>query len=81
MLIDDHLYFRKIDNPADSLTLYKTPYHKSLLSEIPLLDEKVETVFSLNDLIAFYKNYAVYDERIKAFCEKITEMVKTGDHG
>lgn len=81
MLIDDYLYFRKIDNIADSLTLYRRPALGQDLGEVPLIDSpEVEIMFSLKDLIQFYKTYALYDERIKDFCEKITEMVKTGDH-
>jgi hypothetical protein len=56
MLIDGELYFRKIDNPADSLTLYKSKYTpKTDLGEIPLLDDaSCETVFCIKDLITFY---------------------------
>lgn len=81
MLIDGEVYFRKIDNPADSLTIYKTKQTgKTDLGEIPELDDSCKIVFNLQDLITFYERYAVYDPRIKDFCEKITEMVKTGDH-
>ncbi len=45
-----------------------------------LADPLVETVFSLKDLVSFYERYAVHDERIRLFCEKVTAMVKTGDH-
>ncbi len=80
MLIDGELYFRKIDNPADSLTLYKSKQKPGTdLGEIPSLDD-AKIVFCMKDLITFYQQYAVYDARIKDFCEKITEMVKTGDH-
>ena len=81
MLIDDFLYFRKIDNIADSLTLYRRPAQGQELGEVPSIDgPEVEIMFSLKDLIKFYGTYAVYDDRIKEFCEKITQMVKTGDH-
>ena len=42
MLIDGYLYFRKIDNPADSLTLYRRPSSGQNLGEIPQLDDNVE---------------------------------------
>lgn len=82
MLIDGYLYFRSIDNPADSLTIYKRILDNAIdIGEMPSLgDPLVETVFSLKDLIHFYDKYAVYDERIRLFCEKVTDMVKTGDH-
>ena len=47
---------------------------------MPIITDATEVIFSLNDIIKFYKNYALRDQRIKQFCEKITEMVKTGDH-
>lgn len=65
MLIDGYLYFRRIDNPADSMTLYRRPAAGQDLGETPELDDAVETIFSLNDLITFYSKYAVYDPRIK----------------
>ena len=81
LLIDSHLYFRRIDNPADSLTLYRIAAEGRDLGESPSIDfPGVETVFSLKDLIAFYEKYSMYDERIKVFCEKVTERVKLSEH-
>lgn len=39
-----------------------------------------ETVFSLKDLVIFYEQYAKFDESIRTFCEKVTELVKLGEH-
>jgi hypothetical protein len=80
MLIDSMLYFRRIDNPADSLSIYRCQALGRDLGEIPALDDETETIFNLNDLVSFYQNYAVYDSRIKEFGEKITERVKLGEH-
>ena len=81
ILIDGYLYFRNILNPADSMTLYRHPAEGVKdLGEVPIITDATEIIFSLNDIIKFYKNYALRDQRIKQFCEKITEMVKTGDH-
>jgi len=40
----------------------------------------LETVFSFKDIVNFYEKYAKYDQRIKLFCEKITDRVKLGEH-
>ena len=81
LLIDSYLYFRRIENPADSLSIYRVPAEGHDLGETPKLDSPLlETVFSLKDLINFYETYAMHDERIKMFCEKITDRVKLGEH-
>lgn len=35
-----------------------------------------ETVFSLVDLVQMYKKYALHDERIKDFVEKMKDIVE-----
>lgn len=64
-----------MDNPADSMTVYRCAAEGKDLSVIPELDDSCQTIFTLNDLVQFYKNYALVDSRIKDFCEKVTERV------
>ena len=121
ILIDEHIYYRRNDNPAEVLSLFRFPvdslkeWHQDdidlsspaainqLTGEIPKYpkdpdqdpdltkSEKIqanernkqfpeETVFSLQDLATLYENYAVHDERIKDFVEKLVEFVKTSEH-
>ena len=81
MLLDHYLYFRKIDNPADSLTLYRRKADGLDPGETPSIDApNLETIFSLQDLVNFYEKYALFDPRIKSFGEKITERIKLNDH-
>jgi len=78
VVIDDYYYFRKIDNAADCLSIYRKPTLGQDVGEVP--SGESETVFSLKDLVIFYEQYAKFDERIRTFCEKVTELVKLGDH-
>ena len=80
--------------PADELerygfTLGDTPYlmepdsddedsvakHKILEQEFP-----EEAIFQLSDFVDFYRNYALEDERIKEFVEKIKVFVEQMSH-
>jgi len=84
----DYLYYRRINNPADSLSLYR--YSLDLLEEDtdnpvdfsspPLPGKHEECVFSMADLVEFYSSFALRDERIKKFVERITEFVELGTH-
>lgn len=78
VVIDDYFYFRKIDNAADCLSIYRRATLGQDVGEVPSDDS--ETVFSLKDLVLYYETYAKFDERIRTFCEKVTELVKLGDH-
>jgi len=100
MKIGEHVYYRRLTNPADAMTLYRfpedemerfgftlgdTPYmmepdsddedsiakHKVLEKEFP-----EEVIFQLSDFVDFYRNYALEDERIKEFVEKIKQFVE-----
>ena len=48
--------------------------------EVPSNLEQAETVFDVKDIVNLYEKYARFDERIKNFCEKVTEAIQTGDH-
>ena len=78
VVIDDYFYFRKIDNAADCLSIYRRATLGQDVGEVPSGDS--ETVFSLKDLVLYYEQYGKFDERIRTFCEKVTELVKLGDH-
>ena len=78
VVVDDYFYFRKIDNAADCLSIYRKLAQGENIGEIPT--EGLETVFSLKDLIKFYDQHAKFDEGIRTFCEQITESVKLGNH-
>ena len=92
--VGDFIYYRRFDNPADSMTLYRFPIdelkERGLKeSEVPQMkinhdndpEFKAETieefpeevVFSLSDLKEFYASFALKDERIKDFVERITD--------
>ena len=85
--IGDFIYYRRFDNPADSMTLYRFPVEELSKrgfkeSDIPYLKEEgysfpEEEVFSLRDLSQLYKDFAMRDEQIKFFIEKITEYATT----
>eukprot|EP00347_Sterkiella_histriomuscorum_P005460 403356529 len=100
--IGDYLYYRRFQNPADSMTIYRFPYEQQIIrgqkeGELPLMWinnddlEQVEksetakefpeqTVFNLNDLTLYYKDFALKDERIKNFVEQITNYVQTQEY-
>lgn len=81
--IGEYIYYRKLDNPADCLSLYRFPI-ESLKErgfsegEVPYRKEgdndfPEEVVFSVRDLTIYYKDFAMIDERMKIFVEKITD--------
>ena len=106
--IDDYIYYRRFDNPADSLTLYRfpvdelekygcsqgeVPFFKSPYRDIEEMDEEdqvkykkleeefpEEIVFQIGDLVTFYQDCAIKDERIKEFVEKLKEYVELMSH-
>ena len=80
-VIDDYVYFRQLNNAADSLSLYRmSKTQVEDIGEVPSDLGKAETVFGVGDLVSLYEKYGKLDERIKEFCEKVTDAVRTGDH-
>lgn len=93
--IGDFVYYRKFDNPADSMTLYRLPLDEQKargLSEgemprLTLSDEQPaeenfpeEVVFSISDLKQYYADFAQRDPRIKEFVERVTDFVVTQEY-
>jgi hypothetical protein len=102
--IGDFIYYRRFDNPADNLTLYRFPVDELQSyglsrGEVPYLKESEkgledlhedelaawqkkkdnfpeDVVFHLRDIVAFYQDFALKDERIKEFVEKLKEYIE-----
>lgn len=83
--IKDYIYYRKIDNPADSLTLYRFPVDELKKrnfseGEVPYnRDEEIdfpeEVVFSVKDFTELYSEFALKDESIKNYVEKLSDKL------
>lgn len=80
--------------PEDELerygfTLADTPYmmdpdseDEDSIAKHAILEKEFpeEVIFELSDFVTFYRNYALEDERIKEFVEKIKGFVEQASH-
>ena len=77
--INNYFYYRNILNPEDSLTIYRYPVSKVKVedrgkSPSQRLQEYEEVIFSLSDLTPMYDRFALQNDTIKRFIEKIVDI-------
>ena len=81
----DYMYYRNIINMADNFTIYRYPASKIAekdRAKIPTkdLDINEQVVFRLKDLTPFYDNYALRNQAIKEFVEKMSDLSVVQTH-
>jgi len=78
--VGDHVYYRKIDNVADNMTIYRYPANRVQRGEMPTkdLDLYEEIAFSLPDLYHYYEEFGSQSEMIREFVEKLRDVIYEG---
>lgn len=79
IVVGSHMYYRNLLNAEDNFTIYRYPVAKVSEGErgrMPTkdLDKYEQRVFKLSDLTPYYDHFALRNEAIKDFVEKISEL-------